>query len=159
MGVEAILVCFPDYTGTPEQLESSLSQLISVTRNPNSAMTSQTMCWVLDDGNHKLEVEQKLNYSGFSLRFALCNPSSIDCVFIRIIKTIIRTHELGLRFCEDCDEVPEWLSSIEMIDQYEAAIQNCIDMRRALWQTEFGKEELAATCAEACRHFILPRGL
>ena len=40
------------------------------------------------DGQHKLEVEVGPSPSVFSLRFALCNPRSIDRVFFHLIKAL-----------------------------------------------------------------------
>jgi len=132
MGIESILVSFQKYADTPEQLARSLEKIIPTTWNPAAAMTSRSRCLVLDDGQHKLEVEMGPSPSGFSLRFALCNPRSIDPLFFHLIKSLVREHRLTMRFCEDCDGVPEWFTSSGMIDQWIGPIQRCIDWRMRL---------------------------
>src|SRR4051812_7592975 len=111
MGVESILVSFQGYKGTPEGLAQSLAELLPASWNPDAETTSGSRCLVLDDGRHKLEVEVGKNATGFRLRFALCNPGSIDGVFLRLIKSLMRDHPLSMRFCEDCEEAPEWFSA------------------------------------------------
>ncbi len=131
--------------------------MLPTTWNPGAEMTSKSRCLVLDDGQHKLEVEVGPTPSVFSLRFALCNPRSIDRLFFHLIMSLMRDHRLTMRFCEDCDDVPEWFTSVEMIDQWNDSIRQCIETRRQQWHQEFGDDELPTTCAEAFRRFILPR--
>jgi hypothetical protein len=157
MGFESILVSFHGYTGTPADLARSLDQLIRTAPDPAAAMTSQAKCWVLDDGQHKFEVEAGPEPTVFHLRFALCNPRSIDPVFFLLMKTLMREYRLKLRFCEDCEDVPEWFVAPEMIDSSKESIQRCLDLRREQWHQEFGDEELPATEEEAFQRFILPR--
>jgi len=158
MGIESVLASFKGNTGTPEGLVHSLGTIIPVIPNPSAEMDDESSCWVLDDGQHKLEMEIQLEPSMFFLRFALCNPRSVDQVFLKLIRYIMLQHNLSMRFCEDCEEVPEWFTAPDMVDQWETEILRCIESKRQLWHHEFGQEELSATCAEAFERFIMPRG-
>jgi hypothetical protein len=157
MAIESILVSFQGYSSTQESLVASLGAFLPMLRNRDAEITATSSCWVLDDGVHKFELDIPNKPIVFSLRFALCNPKTIDAIFFRLIKSIMAQHHLSMRFCEDCEDVPESFTTTEMIDTWQEPIQRCIDSRRQLWHHEFGKEERPATSAEAFQYFILPR--
>lgn len=154
MGVEAFLVSFQGFSESPEAVLANLKQFIDVSPNPGASMTGNSTCWVLHDGQHKLEAELRSNPSEISLRFAMCNPRSIDRVFLQLIRATMQQDRVLMRFCEDCEEIPEWFTTAEMVDQWQEAIQRCIEWRRHLWHQDFGDAELPATCAEAWQHVI-----
>ena len=95
------------------------------------------------DDKHVVELEVRSGKGvEVSLRFALCNPATVDDVFLDLI------NELSDKFSFD-------LKVMDSNDQRVSQIKNGIDYKRNLWIKDFGDEIAALGCDEAINRFIL----
>lgn len=113
--------------------------------------------YVIDDGRHVIEVELKDAPERVSCRFTLCQPPTVDSIFLDLVR------ELMLRLGMEawiCDGVrPEDAHSFSLADstEFSSAALGSIAARRTEWIAAFGPEQLPATTNEVYERIILPR--
>jgi hypothetical protein len=104
-------------------------------------LLSSSVYLLRDDGLHKIEMEVDDIGTRLSLRFALCHPTSIDDVFLSLVKTY--QSQFGMEF-----DRPDF--------EDEGQIRQEIAMKRADWQLQFGTVTKPATSSEVFEWFIKP---
>lgn len=97
------------------------------------------------DGLHVIEFEiRSLGNVALSIRFALCNPFTIDRVFISLIEEISRQFDLVIQVMD-----------VVQGDEGFKQVNSCISFKRELWQKDFGSETAALGCDEALERYVL----
>ena len=125
--------------------------------DPQSAFSPSSICYVMDDGQHVIEVELMDAPVSLSCRFTLCHPDTIDFAFLGLLRRLM------VRFGMEAtirDEVrPEHEHSFPLAEfaELSACLPEYIATRRSEWIAEFGTARIAATSAECFRRIILPR--
>ena len=100
----------------------------------------------IDDGNHVLEVEvSKADPTEVSVRFALCNPPSVEPAFLALVRELVTTFGMEIHDQEAADADPWWLPP-ERFEQFQESTLGAIPRRRADWVTQFGPEQFPAGC-------------
>ncbi len=90
------------------------------------------------DDNHLIEFE--VRDTEVSLRFALCNPDTVDDVFVKLI------NYLSNRFSLDV---------VVMDDPGAAGLKDSILYKRGLWKKDFGDVVEALSCDQAIEKYVL----
>jgi len=114
-----------------------------------------------EDTNHIVELEIGGDAeASISVRFALCQPSTIDPVFVELVGRVARAANGSVIIAEDVlfDDVdtekpfepPRW-------EGLGDVIARCIRVRRAQWEGEFGTETARLSCKGALERYILSR--
>jgi len=97
------------------------------------------------DDSHLIEFEVRDTdgKADVSLRFALCNPDTIDDVFLRLIDSLSNRFSLDV-FVMD---VFDGESSVDIMGN--------ILYKRGLWKNDFGEEIEALSCDQAIEKYVL----
>lgn len=113
--------------------------------------------YLIEDGQHVLEVECIDSPVRLSCRFTLCHPPSVDAAFLGLLRDLMT--RLGMQATIRDDVRPEHARpfSLDEFDEFSAIASRCIAARRAEWVAAFEGEPLAATTSEVFRRVILPR--
>lgn len=111
-------------------------------------------CFVIDDGRHLVEVEVSAAPVRVSCRFTLCNPPTVDNVFIALLRSLMERFGMEARSPQPDGET--WFTAARF-SEFEAVVRDDIRNQRELWIRDFGPEQLAATTREAFAKFILPK--
>lgn len=113
-------------------------------KHPNIAMLGD-LTYEYSDGEHVVEFELRASEKlELSIRFALCNPASVDSVFIALVEEISDRFDLNV-------QVMDVVRGDEGVQQ----IGGCISFKRELWQKDFGLETAALGCDEALERYVL----
>lgn len=123
-------------------------------RTPSADPTCENL--ELDDGEHLIEAEVQDMPPRLSLRFALCNPETVDTIFVGLVSRLARMLDAQVRVV-GASELAACSFSSPDLHGLDSALQQNIEDERKLWQQEFGGETLKATCEEAVVEFILRR--
>jgi hypothetical protein len=120
-----------------ERLDFVLSELVSPT----------TVYLEYADTQHIVEAEvfDADEHTHVALRFALCQPHTIDRVFERLVRRII--DELGAVISGAENEAPQFALRSNL---------DAIQGERAAWQRVFGPETVRTSCLGAIERFIAP---
>ena len=121
-------------------------------------MSENYSYFVLHDERHTIECElaDRPPECDISLRFARCNPPSIDEVFTRLVSDLLNQFELTAVICEELplDAPSRYTSSTTK--EFVVSCKWSIAHTRQEWQREFGTEEAGLSTSEALRKFFLP---
>lgn len=90
------------------------------------------------DGVHLIEIE--VREGGISMRFALCNPDTIDFAFLELVDKTKCMFSAEL---------------MNMESEYSLDLKESIRIKRSLWRNDFGGAIAALTCKEAIAKYIL----
>jgi len=160
MGMESFLVRI---TGKGEDCPAVLrfaeSEVGLVTETSQSLYAGSETYHSFRDGRHVIEFEFSPHGDSFqfSVRFALCHPSSVDHVFISVISKFLDRFHATVTICEDLPSgaIREFTKVTE--EDFKRDCLLCIDRSRSRWRTMFGSEEAGVTVSEALRRFVFPR--
>jgi len=107
----------------------------------------------IDDGRHVLEVEvSRTDPAEVTVRFALCNPRSVEAAFLAFVRELATTFEMKIHDQEGHGTFPP-----EAVDRFAASALESIARRRAEWVAQFGPRVLAAGSREVFETIILPQ--
>lgn len=97
------------------------------------------------DGKHVVEFEIRLSESiELSIRFALCNPASIDEVFVALVKDVSDQFNLDIQVMD-----------VVQGDEGFQQVGDCISFKRGLWRKDFGVDVAPLGCDEAVERYVL----
>ena len=57
--------------------------------------------YIVDDGRHLIEVELRDEPVRLSCRFTLCHPSSVDSVFLELVRELMLRLSMEAKICDD----------------------------------------------------------
>ncbi len=109
------------------------------TDDPRYLATREAMYLRRDEPEHVLECELYATERGthLALRFALCQPATVDRSFVHVVRWLLGEH--GAMTQESLED---------NLRELHAA--------RATWQEMFGRETFRLTCLEAVERFFAP---
>jgi hypothetical protein len=156
MGFESFRVELRGGRKTYRGASEAIRDLDHLTIDPDSIRTSGSMFFLLNDGNHVVEIELMDSPVKLSCRFTLCHPPSIDSVFLGLVRQLMSQLGMEARICDDVPPEHARSFSVNEFDDFSAAATRCIASRRLEWISFFGTELTAATTSEAHARIILP---
>jgi hypothetical protein len=144
--------------------QSDLGSVISYSRlsfgiipdQQQHALSRAYSHYVFQDASHIIEFEffQATGYYEVSIRFALCNPSSVDQVFLAHAVALMSQFNLTATICE---ELPEGVPRDYNPADHDLFIAHCswsIARSRDMWREMFGAEEAGLSVSQALRKFF-----
>jgi hypothetical protein len=115
--------------------------------------------YVVDDGQHIIELELVEAPLRISCRFTLCHPASVGPAFLGLVRELMASLGAQASICDDVRPEHSRPFLLAEFEEFAAAASTYIATRRAEWAAAFGDESLAATTSEAYERIILPRCL
>jgi hypothetical protein len=111
--------------------------------------------WLVDyeDNSHLIESEirSSKDQDQISLRFALCQPSTIDALLIGITTHIVAQLGGKVHISGSSHSGPfEWFSAPTVLECSSVMLQE-----RGVWQAMYGTSTVKLSCAEALEHFVM----
>ena len=157
MGFESFRVELRGGQDTYSKVNETILQHLHVKFDEQSPPLTGAAFYVVDDGRHVIEVEIKDAPVRISCRFTLCHPTSVDSVFLELVRELMLRLEMEVWICDDVQ--PEDAHSFALADyaEFSSAALRSIGARRAEWITAFGAEQMPATTNEVHERIILPR--
>ncbi|VTS00219.1 hypothetical protein [Tuwongella immobilis] len=148
MGAESFLVAMKTDSSMDTILTHLKKQAIPLFEG------SQPNSFLLSDGKHVIEilVNESTSIVMF-IRFALCNPTSIDEIFKRFILEMSQNCQMSIQICEDYGSDSETSHEFPLTDICFEVITQAILFRRQEWRTEFGPVEIGISTGEALYRF------
>lgn len=144
MGLEDHRIAL-DCTWTPESVVDLLRERLDFVL---AELVSPTTVYLeYADAQHIIEAEvfEADARTHIALRFALCQPSSIDPVFERLVRQLIE--EVGATISGAEHEAPQHALRINL---------DAIQVERVAWQRVFGPETVRTSCIGAIERFVAP---
>jgi hypothetical protein len=92
-----------------------------------------------------------------SCRFTLCQPASVDVVFLGVVRELMGRLGMNATICDNVHQTHSRSFSLAEFPDFLAVARHYINARAAEWIAAFGKETLAATTNEVYERIILPR--
>src|SRR5436309_2373439 len=113
--------------------------------------------YVIDDGQHAIELELLDSPVRVSCRFTLCHPPSVDSAFLGLVRELMLRLGMQVKICDDVR--PEHARSFALAEfpDFEVITKHYIAARRAEWIAAFGDRPMAATTNEVYQRIILPQ--
>jgi hypothetical protein len=142
---------------TSAEAAAVVRALPHVKPDPHSLPLPGSTYYVLNDGQHVLEIEVGDAPVRLSCRFTLCHPPSVDGAFLRLVRELMRP--LGMEASIRDDVRPEHARpfALQEFAEFSALTTRYIAARRAEWIGAFGDQPLAATTNEVYERIILPQ--
>jgi hypothetical protein len=157
MGFEAFRVELRGGSTSYGEAEEAIRKLPHSKPDQDSVPMQGSAFYVIDDGQHAIELELMDSPVRLSCRFTLCHPPSVDTAFLGLVRELMI--RLGMEAKIGADVRPEHSHPFSPNDFGEFAAIACryIAARRTEWLAEFGDAPLAATTNEVYQRVILPR--
>ncbi len=157
MGFEAFRIELRGGKAKPSEAEAAIQKQPNIKPDQDSIAMKGSTFYVMDDGQHAIELELMDSPVRVSCRFTLCHPLSVDAAFLGLVRELMR--QLGME-ATICDDVrPEHSRSYALAEFADFAVvtSRYIAVRRAEWIAAFGDEPLAATTNAVFQRIILPQ--
>jgi hypothetical protein len=109
------------------------------------------------DGLHVIEFEYFRKDARFeiSIRFALCNPSSIDQVFLGIVRSLMKKFDMTAQICEQLPKGEQTEYSVTEEDRFSANYSWSVEKSRERWRQMFGTEQAGLSVSNALQRFLI----
>ncbi len=159
MGVEDFLVRVESDCAKSEAIQRLLVDP-AVHRHTGTFSAPDYEQFRFEDPRHIIEIEVSPRASGsvVSMRFALCQPSSVDHVFANFVDHLARGIRGKVSIAEDvgpADQVQHLAFDAPDYSRFEAIVLDCIRVKRQQWVMEFGSAEARLSCKEALERFVM----
>jgi hypothetical protein len=157
MGFEAFRVELRGRRAQYSDVDAAIQKLPSVKPDEPSIPMQGSTFYVVDDGQHILELELLDAPVRISCRFTLCHPPSVDAAFLTLVRELLLQLGMQVRICDDVR--PEHARSFSLAEFAEfSSLTSCsIAARRTEWRAAFGDEALAVSTNDVYQRLILPR--
>ena len=113
--------------------------------------------YLINDGQHVIEVELMDAPVKLSARFTLCHPPSVDSAFLGFMREMMVRLGMEAKICDDVRAEHARSYSLDEFADFSTVASRYIAGRRAEWIVAFADEPLAATTSEVYQRVILPR--
>jgi hypothetical protein len=157
MGFEAFRVELRGTRATCKETNEVVRKLPHVKPDEQSVPTQGSTFYVIDDGQHAIEVELLDSPVRLSCRFTLCHPPSVDAVLLGLVRELMGRLGMEAKICDDVRPEDSRSFSVHEFAAFSAITSHYIAARRAEWVAAFGDERMGATTNEVYRRTILPR--
>ncbi len=125
--------------------------------DPEAIRVKAWSYYVIDDGQHIIEVEVMDAPVKLSCQFTLCHPSSVDSAFLAFVREVMDRLGMTARICDNVTAEHARSFSLADFAEFSTITSGYIAARRAEWIAAFGDDPLAATTSEVYQRVILPR--
>ena len=139
------------------EINERIRKLPDIKLDQDSALTPGSSCYLMDDGQHLIEIELMDAPVRLSCRFALCHPPSVDAAFLGLARELMETLGMEAKICDDVRPEHAHFFSLAHFGDFAAFTSHYIAARRTEWATAFGTEQMAATTMEVYERIILPQ--
>ncbi len=157
MGFESFRVDLRGGQAKCRDADEAVRHLPHAHPDPESISTKGSTYYLIEDGEHVIEVEVMDVPVKVSCRFTLCHPASVDLVFLDLLRRLMSCLEMDAMICDDTHPANSRSFSLAEFPDFMAITRRYIATRRAEWIAEFGNESLAATTNEVYERVILPK--
>lgn len=157
MGYEAFRVEIRGGRARYAEVDQAIRKLPHARPDQHSVPTRGSTFYVIDDGQHTIEVELMDSPVRLSCRFTLCHPPSVDSVFLGLVRELMIRLGMEVKICDDVSPEHSHFFSIGEFAEFSGITSRYIAARRTEWSAAFGDELLAATTNEVYQRFILPQ--
>lgn len=123
----------------------------------HSSPIKGSLFYVINDGQHVIEVELKDAPVRVSCRFTLCHPPTVDSVFLELVRELMLQLGMEAWICDDVRPEDAHSFSLTHYAEFSSVALHSISARRAEWIAAFGTEQMPATTNEVYERIILPR--
>jgi hypothetical protein len=134
-----------------------IRQLPHIVSDHDSMPMQGSTYYLLNDGQHIIEVEIKDAPVKLSCRFTLCHLPSVDRVFLGLVRELMVRLGMEATVCDALRPEDARSFALHEFSQFSAITSNCIAARRAEWIAAFGDSPMAATTNEVYQRVILPQ--
>jgi hypothetical protein len=157
MGFEAFRVELRGGPAGCRDVDEAVRKLPHIKPDLHSLLTEGSNYYVFGDGQHIIELEVMDRPVRLSCRFTLCHPSSIDPVFLGLVKELMLQLGMDVKICDDVRPEHARPFGLDEFAEFSKIIAPYVAARRAEWHTAFGAETLAATTNEVHERIIIPQ--
>lgn len=157
MGFEVFRVELRGGQAKYADVDETVRQVPHAHPDHGSIPTQGSRYYLIEDGQHVIEVEVMDAPVKVSCRFTLCHPASIDLCFLGVLQGLMRRLGMDATLCDAIQPAHARSFSFAEWPDFVAITRHSIAARRAEWIAAFGKESLAATTNEVYERVILPR--
>ena len=151
MGFETFRVELCGGRATCQEADEAVRQLPHARPDNQSVPLAGSTYYLLEDGQHVLEVEVRDAPAKLSCRFTLYHPPSVDAVFLHRVRELMTRFGMEARICDDVPPDQARPFTLQEFPEFAAIATRTIAARRVEWQAAFGDEPLAATATEGAR--------
>lgn len=157
MGFDSFRVELRGGHASPREANEAVQQLPHAHSDSQSIPVPGSTYYLIEDGQHVLEVECLDSPVRLSCRFTLCHPPSVDSAFLGLLRDLMTRLGMEVKVRDDVRPEHSRPFSLDEFAEFSAVASRYIAARRAEWVAAFGDEPLAATTPEVFRRVILPR--
>lgn len=157
MGFESFRVSLQGGTHTFAEICDHLDSMKHVRIDDQGLCVPPSRYFVMEDGQHVIEIEVSRSPVAISCRFTLCHPPSVDTALLDLLRSLMAT--LGMTVTIRDDVKPGHTHPFCLADfaNFCSIVRQYISLRRAQWAAQFGNQQLAARTREAVQRFVIPR--
>lgn len=157
MGFESFRVELRGGTSQFTEADEAVRQLQHVKPDPDSIPVKGSTFYVMDDGQHAIELEVMDDPVRLSCRFTLCHPPSVDLVFLGLLRELMLRLGMEAKICDDVRPAHSRPFSLAEFPEFMAVTRHYIAARRTEWIAAFGDQPMAATTKDVYQRIILPQ--
>lgn len=157
MGFEAFRVELRGGQAQFSDVDEVVRTLPHLKPDPDSIPMKGSTFYVMDDGQHSIELEVMDSPVRLSCRFTLCHPPSVDLAFLDLVRELMSRLGTEVKICDDVHAAHSRSFPLVEFPDFMAVTRHYIAARRAEWIAAFGDHPMAATTNEIYQRIILPR--
>ncbi len=157
MGFESFRVELRGGRSEYGEADEAIRNLPHIKLDQHSLPTQGSTYYVMDDGEHAIELEVADSPVRLSCRFTLCHPPSVDSVFLGLVRELMIRLGMEVRICDAVHPEHAHPFSLKQFAEFSDVTSRYIAARRAEWIAEFGDEPFPATTNEVYERVILPQ--
>jgi hypothetical protein len=157
MGFEAFRVELRGGKADLAEADKAVRKLPHVKPDPDPVPMKGSTFYLMEDGQHAIEVEVMDSPVRLSCRFTLCHPPSVDLAFLGFVRDLMLRLGMEAKICDDVHPAHSRSFSVAEFPDFMAVTRHYISARRAEWVAAFGDQPMAATTNEVYQRIILPQ--
>lgn len=157
MGFEAFRVELRGGRAKYGEADEAVQKLPHTKPDQHSVPMQGSTFYVIDDGQHAIELELMDSPVRLSCRFTLCHPPSVDSVFLGLVRELMIRLGMEAKICDDVRPEHSRSFSLHEFAEFSAITSRSIAARRTEWIAAFGDDPMAARTNEVYQRIILPR--
>ena len=101
MGLESFRIELLGERAKHREADEAIRSLPHVKPDPQSVVTRGSVCYIMDDIRHVIELELRDQPVRLSCRFTLCHPPSVDSAFLGLVRELMVRFGMDARICDD----------------------------------------------------------
>jgi hypothetical protein len=156
MGFESFGVRLHGDHATAHAATEAIKNLDHAAPDPDAELTPGSPCFLVNDGQHAIELEVMETSAAISCRFTLCHPPTVDAVFIALVKRLVEILDARVEICEEVEPGQPDEFTLATFHDFPSIVSKCIAKRRAEWKAAFGGQTLGATTTQVHEKIIAP---